>query len=97
MPVNDRLESIYDDKKYEEIHIEKVIEDPLRFKDKIKYSDRLSKVRKQLNLEDCIKVVKGKINNIKLITAIMDFRFMGGSMGMQVGEGIVKAADEAKK
>jgi acetyl-CoA carboxylase carboxyl transferase subunit beta len=42
-------------------------------------------------------VVKGKTNNIKLITAIMDFRFMGGSMGMQVGEGIVKAADEAKK
>ena len=97
MPVNDRLASIYDNKKYEEIHVEKVIEDPLRFKDKIKYSDRLNKVRKQLNLEDCIKVVKGKINNIKLITAIMDFRFMGGSMGMQVGEGIVKAADEAKK
>ena len=44
-----------------------------------------------------LKVVKGKINNVKLITAIMDFRFMGGSMGMQVGEGIVKAADEAKK
>ena len=49
MPVNDRLESIYDNKKYDEIYIEKVIEDPLRFKDKIKYTDRLSKVRKQLN------------------------------------------------
>jgi len=97
MPVNDRLESIYDNKKYDEIYIEKVIEDPLMFKDKIKYTDRLNKVRKQLNQNDCIKVVKGKINNNKLITAIMDFRFMGGSMGMQVGEGIVKAADEAKK
>ena len=41
MPVIDRLQSIYDNKKYEEINIEKVIEDPLRFKDKIKYSDRL--------------------------------------------------------
>ena len=97
MPVIDRLQSIYDNKKYEEINIEKVIEDPLRFKDKIKYSDRLKKVRKELNLNDSIKVVKGKINNFKLITAIMDFRFMGGSMGMQVGEGIVKAAEEAKK
>ena len=37
-------------KNYEEINIEKVIEDPLRFKDKIKYSDRLKKVRKELNL-----------------------------------------------
>ena len=43
MPVIDRLQSIYDNKKYEEINIEKVIEDPLRFKDKIKYSDRLKK------------------------------------------------------
>ena len=58
MPVNDRLESIYDNKKYEEIHIEKVIEDPLRFKDKIKYSDRLNKVRKQLNLRRLYKSSK---------------------------------------
>ena len=35
--------------------------------------------------------------SFKLVTAIMDFKFMGGSMGMQVGEGIVKAAEEAKK
>ena len=35
MPVIDRLQNIYDDKKYEEISIEKVLEDPLRFKDKI--------------------------------------------------------------
>ena len=97
MPVQDRLDSIYDNKKYEEIALEKVIDDPLKFKDKIKYSDRLYKARKQLKLNDAIKVVKGKINNYKLVTAIMDFRFMGGSMGMQMGEGIVKAAYEAKK
>ena len=97
MPVTDRLDSIYDDKKYEEVVVEKVIDDPLKFKDKIKYIDRLNKVRKQLNTNDSIKVVKGKIDSFKLVTAIMDFKFMGGSMGMQVGEGIVKAAEEAKK
>jgi len=97
MPVEDRLENIYDDKNYEEVVVEKVIDDPLKFKDKIRYSERLNKVRKELNLNDSIKVVKGKINGFKLITAVMDFRFMGGSMGMQVGEGIVKAAEEAKK
>ena len=97
MPVEDRLVEIYDEKKYEEVNLEKVIDDPLKFKDKIKYSDRLYKARKQLNINDSIKVVKGKINGLKLVTAIMDFRFMGGSMGMQVGEGIVKATEEAKK
>jgi acetyl-CoA carboxylase carboxyl transferase subunit beta len=97
MPVKDRLENIYDDKNYEEVFVEKVIDDPLKFKDKIRYSERLNKARKDLDLTDSIKVVKGKINGFKLITAVMDFRFMGGSMGMQVGEGIVKAAEEAKK
>ena len=97
MPIKERLESIYDNKKYDEITVQKVLDDPLKFKDKIKYSERLNKARKELNINDSIKVVKGKVNNFKVITAIMDFRFMGGSMGMQVGEGIVKAADEARK
>ena len=97
MPVENRLDHIYGEKKYEEIKVEKVIDDPLKFKDKIKYSERLIKARKQLNVNDSIKVVKGNINGLKLVTAAMDFRFMGGSMGMQVGEGIVKATEEAKK
>ncbi len=97
MPIKERLESIYDNKKYDEITVQKVLDDPLKFKDKIKYSERLNKARKELNINDSIKVVKGRVNNFKVITAIMDFRFMGGSMGMQVGEGIVKAADEARK
>ena len=97
MPVEERLNAIYDEKKYEDINLKKVIDDPLKFKDKIKYSDRLNKVRKQLNLNDSVKVVRGKMNGLKLVTAAMDFRFMGGSMGMQVGEGIVKATEEAKR
>ena len=97
MPVKNRLDYIYDENKYEEVLVDKVIDDPLNFKDKVKYSDRLTKTRKNLKVNDSIKVVKGNINGLKLVTAAMDFRFMGGSMGMQVGEGIVKAAEEAKK
>ncbi len=97
MPVENRLDHIYDENKYEEIIVDKVVNDPLNFKDKVKYSDRLNKIRKELNVNDSIKVVKGNINGLKLVTAAMDFRFMGGSMGMQVGEGIVKASEEAKK
>ena len=97
MPIHDRLEYIYDNGKYEEINVEKVIEDPLLFRDKIKYIDRLKAERKKQKTDDAIFIASGKIKKNKLITAIMDFKFMGGSMGMQVGEGIVKATEAAKK
>ncbi len=97
MPVNERLVNIYNEGLCEEIEVEEVPNDPLNFKDKIRYSERLNRVRKKLKINDAIKVVKGKVGSYKLVTSIMDFRFMGGSMGMQVGEGIVKAAQEAKK
>ena len=96
MPINERLISIYDDGLYEIQNIPKVLEDPLSFKDKIKYTDRLKIARKKTSNNDAILVVNGKINNINLVTAAMDFSFMGGSMGMQVGEGIVLASQLAK-
>ena len=96
MPINERLISIYDEGRYEIKKIPKVIEDPLSFKDKIKYTDRLKIARKKTSNNDAILVVNGKINNINLVTAAMDFSFMGGSMGMQVGEGIVLASQLAK-
>ena len=96
MPINERLISIYDDGLYEIQNIPKVLEDPLSFKDKIKYTERLKIARKKTSNNDAILVVNGKINNINLVTAAMDFSFMGGSMGMQVGEGIVLASQLAK-
>ena len=96
-PIKKRLESIYDENKFEEIKIASVIEDPLSFKDKLKYTERLKLARKKNSSNDAIMVVKGKINNINLVTAAMDFSFMGGSMGMQVGEGIVEASNIAKE
>ncbi len=97
MPINDRLISIYDDGLYEKKKIPDVLEDPLSFKDKMKYTDRLKIARKKTSNRDAILVVNGKINNINLVTAAMDFSFMGGSMGMQVGEGIVLASQLAKE
>tara|TARA_B100000963_G_C22633287_1_gene676159 strand:+ start:3751 stop:4599 length:849 start_codon:yes stop_codon:yes gene_type:complete len=97
MPVEDRIQNLFDEGKYEKLNLNTVVEDPLIFKDKIKYTDRLKKERSKLNTSDAIIVVKGDVNKIKLVVAVMDFRFMGGSMGMQVGEGIVEAANLAKK
>ena len=97
MPIFDRLESLYDDNVYEAIQVKEVIEDPLRFKDKIKYSEKLKKERHKTNRDDAIVVAKGNIAGKQLVTAVMDFKFMGGSMGMQVGEGIVEATKVASK
>ena len=96
MPIKERLKSLYDKGQYEVKSIPKVLEDPLSFKDKIKYSDRLRIARKKTLSNDAILVVNGKVNNMNLVTAAMDFSFMGGSMGMEVGEGIVVASKLAK-
>ena len=96
MPIEERLKSLYDKEQYEVKNIPKVLEDPLSFKDKIKYTDRLRIARKKTLNNDAIIVVNGKVNNMNLVTAAMDFSFMGGSMGMEVGEGIVVASKLAK-
>lgn len=82
---------------YNEVALPKTKEDPLKFRDTKKYTDRLKAYRKITGNDDAIKVAKGSIGGIKCIVAVMDFSFMGGSMGMAVGEGIVKAADLALK
>ena len=97
MPIENRLESIFDNKKFEEITIPEVVEDPLKFKDKLRYQERLKKEREKVRRQDAIILVSGKINNIEIVAAIMDFNFMGGSMGLKVGEGIVRATQVAKK
>ena len=96
MPIKERLKSLYDKGQYEVKSIPKVLKDHLSFKDKIKYSERLKIARKKTLNNDAILVVNGKINNMNLVTAAMDFSFMGGSMGMEVGEGIVVASKLAK-
>tara|TARA_B100000989_G_scaffold297939_1_gene285346 strand:- start:1375 stop:2226 length:852 start_codon:yes stop_codon:yes gene_type:complete len=67
--------------------------DPLRFKDKKKYSERLKDSQKKCDRHDTILLASGFINKNKVIVAVFDFSFMGGSMGMAAGEAIVKAAN----
>lgn len=92
-----RLEMLFDNGEYREIALPKLKEDPLSFKDSKKYSDRLKSYRKATGEEDGIKVAQGEIGGINSVIAAMNFSFMGGSMGMAVGEGIVKAAEVAMK
>jgi acetyl-CoA carboxylase carboxyl transferase subunit beta len=95
--VEDRLQNLFDDGDYKRIPVPKVPTDPLKFKDKKKYSDRLSDAQKKRNRKDAIIVAEGSIDGQSAIVAAFDFKFMGGSMGAGVGEGIVTAAEKAVK
>lgn len=88
-----RLKMLFDNGMYTEVSLPQTTEDPLKFKDSKRYVDRLRAYRKNTGNNDAIKVAKGSIGGVKCVIAALDFSFMGGSMGMAVGEGIVKAAD----
>lgn len=95
--VDKRLKMLFDDEKYTEIALPAMQDDPLKFKDTQKYTDRLRTYRKATGNHDAVKVARGKIGGTDSVLAVMDFSFMGGSMGTAVGEGIVTAADIALK
>lgn len=90
-----RLEMLFDGGKYKKEAIPEVKEDPLKFKDIKKYSDRLKASKKKTGADDAIVVATGKIGGIETSVACFNFSFMGGSMGTRVGEGVVRAAEIA--
>jgi acetyl-CoA carboxylase carboxyl transferase subunit beta len=87
-----RLETLFDDGDYTRIELPKVPVDPLRFRDQKRYGDRLREARARTHEEDAIAVAHGMIGGIPVVVAAFDFGFMGGSMGMAVGNGIIAAA-----
>ena len=97
LPTKTRLDMLFDGAKYKLLTLPKLQDDPLSFRDSKKYSDRLRSYRRLTKNNDAIVVACGEIGSIKTVIAALDFSFMGGSMGMAVGEGIVKAAEFAIK
>ena len=94
---NDRLSSIIDEGTLKKVMIPETIKDPLKFKDNNKYIDKLKETKTKTKLDDAIMVATGEIGGNKSVVAVLDFSFMGGSMGTAVGEGFITAAEEAVK
>ena len=92
MSAENRIKLFFEKGNYTEIEPEKISDDPLKFADKKKYKDRLKEYRKKTNRDDAFILIKGKIRDKEVITGIMNFEFMGGSMGRAVGGSIVKGA-----
>ena len=90
-----RLGLLFGDEEYSVVDLPNVQEDPLSFTDSQKYKDRLRTNRKKTNQKEALTVAYGKINNIQTVIGVLDFSFMGGSMGIVVGETIVAAVQLA--
>jgi len=69
--------------------------DPLKFKDSKKYPDRIKMAREKSGLSDAVVAGIGKINDMEISFVIMDFSFIGGSMGSVVGEKVARAIERA--
>jgi len=72
-----------------------VVEDPLKFRDSKKYADRIKAARAKSPHEDAFQVALGAIEGHKAVVGVQDFTFMGGSMGMAVGQAFVNGAQRA--
>ena len=72
-----------------------VKEDPLKFRDTKKYTDRLKQARAKNTHPDAFTVAQGTVDGFKAVVGVQDFGFMGGSMGMAVGTAFCQGAEHA--
>ena len=92
-----RFDQLFDEGSITPIAIPKVAEDPLKFRDSKKYVDRLKAARAATEEADAMLAAAGTIEGHPAVVAVQDFAFMGGSMGIAVGEAFVAAATEAER
>ncbi|MFG1706561.1 acetyl-CoA carboxylase carboxyltransferase subunit alpha [Nonomuraea sp. M3C6] len=71
------------------------VEDPIGFADSLPYPERLRHARERTGGSEAVTCVTATVMNHPVIAAVMDFRFLGGSLGVGVGERIVRACDTA--
>jgi len=90
--VNERLETLFDEGAYQTIELPGTIVDPLKFRDRKRYAERLRDAQAESEHDDAIVVAHGRIGGMPLVVAALDFSFMAGSMGIAVGEGFIAAA-----
>ena len=93
----ERFAAIFDADSLTVLPMPRVVEDPLKFKDSKKYPDRIKAARAATGEQDAMVSARGKIEGHAAVVSVQDFAFMGGSMGMAVGEAFIAAAQEALK
>lgn len=92
-----RIELLFDEGSFEELNSNIKPTDPLDFVDTESYKDRLEKAHQKTGLDEAVITGTGEINGQKTAVAVMDFDYMGGSMGSVVGEKVTRIIEEAIK
>ncbi|MDI9861008.1 MULTISPECIES: acetyl-CoA carboxylase, carboxyltransferase subunit beta [Bacteroidota] len=93
----DYFELLFDQSRYTELDAFMSSGDPLKFEDTKRYPDRIKATEKKTGLKDAVRTAHGKMNDVEVVIAAMDFSFIGGSMGSVVGEKIARAIDYSLK
>ncbi|MFT6931668.1 MAG: acetyl-CoA carboxylase carboxyl transferase subunit beta [Paracoccaceae bacterium] len=91
----DRFHALFDNGIFTEISVPLPVSDPLHFRDQKKYPERMRLAQKSTGEAEAMLVAEGQIGRTGLIAVGQDFSFMGGSMGMYVGNAIIAAATRA--
>ncbi len=90
-----RIKQLFDEGSFEELFTEVKPTDPLEFVDTESYKDRLEAAQKKTGLDDAVITGIASIEGHKVAAAVMDFDFMGGSMGSVVGEKVTRIMEKA--
>ena len=90
-----RINQLFDENSFEELFTEIKPTDPLEFFDTESYKDRLEKANKKTGLDDAVITGIASIEGNKVAAAVMDFDYMGGSMGSVVGEKVTRIIEKA--
>jgi acetyl-CoA carboxylase carboxyl transferase subunit beta len=89
MGAQQRLQHFFDDGEYTTVPVPTVQQDPLKFRDGRKYTDRIRDAKAATKLEDAVLVGEGHLETMPIVAAVQDFRFMAGSLGMAAGEALI--------
>ncbi len=91
----ERFRRLFDGGIFVQIEVPEPVADPLHFRDGKRYADRLRDARRKTGEHEAMLVAEGRIFGLPVVTAGQDFAFMGGSMGIAVGNALLKAAETA--
>jgi acetyl-CoA carboxylase carboxyl transferase subunit beta len=93
----ERFDHLFDGGIFTEVKVPEPIADPLMFRDQKKYPERMKAAQKATGEKDAMLVGEGEMGRTPVVVVAQDFAFMGGSMGMYVGNAIIAAAERAVK
>lgn len=91
----DRFAALFDGGIFVDVPVAEPIADPLHFRDQKKYPDRMKAAQRKTGEAEAMLVAEGEMGGTPIVAAAQDFAFLGGSMGMYVGNAIIAAAERA--